>query len=97
MASLLTHHASVRSNQRGFPAALINLIVDFGQDEGRDRLVLDQRRIQALLDQLAAVRRHLLKLMDKRGATAVLSGGKLVTVYSQRRRRRRIQPSDPEV
>lgn len=82
-----TRHADARIRQRGFRERDLEALVRFGRempdgtvrllDEDVDREIDDLRRWITILDRL-------------RGMTAVIDGGRVVTVYKSRRQKRRI-------
>jgi hypothetical protein len=80
----MTKHGRMRANGRGFSNALIELIQGHGTWVG-ERQVLDSRDLRACLDAIDAVRRSVIRLLDKGGGTAVFDeDGRLITIFSPR-------------
>lgn len=76
-----TKHCQARMSQRGFPKRLLDLVLEFGKDSG-DRLILNKKATQKVLDEIDAIRKELLKVMDKGGVTLVLDNDALITAYN---------------
>ena len=89
----LTDHGRARANQRGFSGALLDLIATHGAWQG-DRQTLGRRELTACLATIDAVRRDVLRLLDKGGGTAAFGEkGELITVFSPRTYRRNMRRS----
>ena len=84
-----TKHGQARANQRGYPAALLDLIKAHGAWEG-DRQTLARRELRACLAALDATRRDILRLLDKGGGVLVCAedDDALITVFNPRSYRR---------
>lgn len=76
----ITHHGEVRMSQRGFRKTDLEVILAYGTDIGRDRIMLMRRdadvAIRALKKQITTIER----LKDK---VLVVADGRLVTAYHQ--------------
>jgi len=76
-----TAHCQARMSQRGLPKRLLDVVLEFGKDSG-DRLILNKKATQKVLDEIDAIRKELLKVMDKGGVTLVLDNDALITAYN---------------
>jgi len=76
-----TKHFQSRMSQRGLPKKIIDLVLEFGKDKG-DKLILNRKETQKLIDEVDNFKRDLLKVMDKGGVTVVLDNESLVTTYN---------------
>jgi hypothetical protein len=76
-----TKHFQSRMSQRGLPKKIIDLVLEFGKDKG-DKLILNRKETQKLIDEVDNFKRDLLKVMDKGGVTVVLDNEFLVTTYN---------------
>lgn len=76
-----TKHFQCRMSQRGLTKKLIDLVFEFGKDKG-DKLILDRKETQKLIDEIDSFRKNLLKVMDKGGVTIVVEDEKLITTYN---------------
>lgn len=84
-----TKRGQARANQRGYSAALLDLIRTFGAWEG-DRQTLARKELKACLAALDAIRRYIIRLLDKGGGTLVCGedDDALITVFNPRTYRR---------
>lgn len=78
----LTHHMDARMNQRGIPAALVDLVLEHGQWDG-DACKLDRKGLRELLDAVDGFRSTVIKALDKGGLAVVEAGGALLTTYAR--------------
>jgi len=76
-----TKHSLVRMSQRGLTKQLINLVTEFGKDSG-DKLILNRKATQKVINELDHIRKELLKVMDKGGVTIVMENDVLITAYN---------------
>lgn len=76
-----TKHCQSRMSQRGLPKRLLDLVLEFGKDSG-DKLILNKKATQKVLDEIDTIRKELLKVMDKGGVTLVLENDTLITAYN---------------
>ena len=83
-----TKHLLARMSQRGLPKHLIDLVFQYGKEQG-DRLILNRKDTQALLSSIDRMKQDLLKIMDKGGVTLVVDNDTLITAYNTNSYRRR--------
>lgn len=76
-----TKHCQARMAQRGLPKRLLDLVLEFGKDSG-DKLVLNKKTTQILIDEIDSMRKELLKIMDKGGVSVVINNETLITAYN---------------
>ena len=76
-----TKHCQARMAQRGLPKRLLDLVLEFGKDSG-DKLVLNKKATQMVIDEIDTIRKELLRIMDKGGVTVVLDNEALITAYN---------------
>lgn len=83
----MSHHAAIRSQQRGVPPLVVDLLLQFGRSEydgrGGEVFYFDHRarkRVQAYTGG------HLGKLSGEMDAYAVVANGKVVTVGTRYKR-----------
>lgn len=82
-----TKHCQARLSQRGLPKRLVDLVLEFGKDNG-DKLILNKKTTQKVINELDAMRSELLKVMDKGGVTVVVDNNSLITAYNTNSYRR---------
>ncbi len=78
---LTTKHCQARMSQRGLPKRLLDLVLEFGKDKG-DKLILNKKATQKVIDEIDSIRKELLRVMDKGGVTVVLDNDTLITTYN---------------
>jgi hypothetical protein len=71
-----------RMNQRGIPAALVDLVLEHGRWRG-DACMLDRKGLRRLLDDVDGFRSTVVKALDKGGVAVVEAGGALLTTYAR--------------
>ncbi len=76
-----TNHFKSRMSQRGLPKKVIDLVLEFGKNEG-DKLFLDRKETQKIIYQIDNIRNTLLKVMDKGGVAVVVEDEILITTYN---------------
>jgi Skp family chaperone for outer membrane proteins len=76
-----TKHSLARISQRGLPKKLIDLAFEFGKEQG-DKLILNRKTTQKLINEIDRMRQELLKVMDKGGVTVVVDSDTLITAYN---------------
>lgn len=82
-----TAHLQNRMRQRGISEAMIGTILTFGDWNARgDRLVLPKRALTPLLQQKRKELKMLERLERRGGASLVIEGKTLITVYSNTKR-----------
>ena len=78
---LTTKHCQARMSQRGLPKRLLDLVLEFGKNKG-DKLILNKKATQKVIDEIDSIRKELLRVMDKGGVTVVLDNDTLITTYN---------------
>lgn len=78
---ITTKHCQARMSQRGLPKKLLELVLEFGKDKG-DKLILNKKSTQKVIDEIDSIRKKLLRIMDKGGVTVVLDNESLITAYN---------------
>lgn len=76
-----TKHCQARMSQRGLPKKLVDLVLELGKDSG-DKLILNKKATQQLINEIDTIRKELLKIMDKGGITVVFEDEILITAYN---------------
>jgi len=76
-----TKHCQARMSQRGLPKKLLDLVLEFGKDKG-DKLILNKKATQKVINEIDTIRKELLRIMDKGGVTVVLDNESLITAYN---------------
>lgn len=76
-----TKHCQARMSQRGLPKRLLDLVLEFGKNKG-DKLILNKKSTQKVIDEIDSIRKELLRIMDKGGVTVVLDNDTLITTYN---------------
>lgn len=85
----LTRHAETRRRQRGFKKTDVSGIIEYGEEQRDGTIVVLDRDIQRRIEEM---RQEIVRLERLRGATAVVAGGRIVTLYKGGRSSRRIRP-----
>lgn len=76
-----TRHMQARMSQRGIRQELITLTERFGEPV-QDKIVLNRKGIQTLLEELRELQRVAMRALDKGGVVVVESGEALITTYN---------------
>ena len=76
-----THHIAKRMSQRGVSRKMLDLVLDYGVNEG-DKVVLGRREAAHLIENFRETMRLLIKVMDKGGVVVVAEGEHLITTYN---------------
>ena len=76
-----TKYSLARMSQRGLPNKLVDLAFEFGKEQG-DRLILNRKATQKLINEIDSMRKELLKVIDKGGVTLVVDNNTLITAYN---------------
>jgi Skp family chaperone for outer membrane proteins len=82
-----TKHCEARMAQRGLPKRLLDLVLEFGKDSG-DKLILNKKATQKVIDEIDTMRKELLRIMDKGGVTVVIDNEAMITAYNTNSNRR---------
>lgn len=86
---MLTKHAEDRMRQRGLSEDVVGTILELGEWNGRgNRLELPQKVLGSLLQQKRSELKLLERLARRGGASVVMAGETLITVYSNTKRMR---------
>jgi hypothetical protein len=75
-----TKHFQQRMSQRGISGDMIEMAQQFGVIKG-DKLELNRRELELLLDRVRSAQRTVMKLLDKGGISIVEAEGALITTY----------------
>lgn len=75
-----TKHIGERMSQRGMTKRMLELVMEFGKEQG-DKIVLNRKTTQYLLDEIDQTKKDLLKVMDKGGIVVVCDNETLITTY----------------
>jgi hypothetical protein len=78
---ITTKHCQSRMAQRGLPKRLLELVLEFGKENG-DKLILNKKATQKVIEEIDMIRKELLKVLDKGGVTVVLDNNMLITAYN---------------
>jgi len=76
-----TRHMHQKMSQRGITNRMIEVVSDFGISQG-DKLILDKKNIDALMERMDSLRKDLLKLRDKGGLVVVAANDIHITAYN---------------
>ena len=76
-----TKHSLARMSQRGLPKKVIDLVYELGKEQG-DKLFLNRKSTQKLIEELDSIKKNLLRIMDKGGVTLVVVDDNLITAYN---------------
>jgi len=68
-------------SQRGLSKRLLDLVLEFGKNKG-DKLILNKKTAQKVIDEIDSIRKELLQVMDKGGVIVVLDNDTLITTYN---------------
>ena len=76
-----TKHCQARMTQRGLPKRLLDLVLELGKGSG-DKLVLSKKATQKIINEIDAMRKELLRILDKGGVTVVIDNEAIITAYN---------------
>ena len=76
-----TKHCKARMSQRGLPKRLLDLVLEHGEGKG-DKLILNRKGTQKIINEIDKMKKELLKVMDKGGVTVVMDNDTLITAYN---------------
>jgi hypothetical protein len=76
-----TRHIAKRMSQRGVSRKMIELVLDYGVNEG-DKVVIGRKEATQLMENFREYMRLLAKVMDKGGIVVVTEGEELITTYN---------------
>lgn len=72
-----TKHFGRRMAQRGISGAMVELVLNYGEESG-DKVILGRKSAKRLLEDF----RTLQKIVDKGGVAVVAQGNSLITIYN---------------
>ena len=75
-----TIHFQQRTSQRGIPHEIAHLVYTYGEAKG-DKLILNKKSIQSILQDMGKFRQTLMKALDKGGVVVVAADDMLITTY----------------
>lgn len=75
-----TKHISGRMSQRGMTKRMIELAMEYGKEQG-DKIILNRKATQSILNEMDQLKKDLLKVMDKGGIVVVCDNDILITTY----------------
>ncbi|MFY9141288.1 hypothetical protein [Sulfuricurvum sp.] len=75
-----TKHIGERMSQRGMTKRMIELVMEFGKEQG-DKVILNRKATQSILHEMDQLKKDLLKVMDKGGIVVVIDNDTLITTY----------------
>ena len=78
----LTYHAQQRMNQRGIQSSMINLVMEHGEFDHRNRCILSKKNAIGLMSEFRQSLKTLMKVIDKGGVVVVEDEGKVITTYN---------------
>jgi hypothetical protein len=76
-----TKHIGERMSQRGMTKRMIELVMEFGKEQG-DKVILNRKATQSILHEMDQLKKDLLKVMDKGGIVVVMDNETLITTYN---------------
>ena len=77
-----TKHLMDRMNQRGIHGNMVKLALDHGKMI-KDKIILDKKQTQKLIDDIDMWRKDLLKILDKNGLVVIVSNNTIITTYNR--------------
>ena len=75
-----TRHIQGRMSQRGIHDSMLELVRQFGVDQG-DKCILNKKGCNAVLRELDRMRKDLIKMQEKGGVVLVGDGATEITTY----------------
>jgi cytidine deaminase len=75
-----TGHSLIRMNQRGITAAMIDLVMNYGEPEG-DKTTLSAKTCRQAIDELKQTQKKLEHAIKKGGLTVVSCNDTIITTY----------------
>jgi hypothetical protein len=76
-----TKHLHKRMNQRGISAVLVDLVCEYGMEDG-DKLILDRKNTTYILEEIGRVTKRLERIRSKGGIAVVEASGAQITTYA---------------
>jgi hypothetical protein len=78
----ITNHAQQRMNQRGIKSSMIDLTLEHGEFDERNRCVLTKQNAIELMTEFKDTLKILMKVIDKGGLVVIEDAGKVITTYN---------------
>jgi len=75
-----TAHSVIRMNQRGITAAMIDLVMNYGEPEG-DKPILSAKTCRQMIEDLKQTQKKLEHAIKKGGLTVVSCDDTVITAY----------------
>jgi len=76
-----TRHLHKRMSQRGIQTAMVDLVSQYGIEDG-DKLVLDRKNTESLLQALDHMKKNLMRIHSAGGVAVVEVGDAQITTYA---------------
>lgn len=78
----LTNHAQIRMNQRGITKEMLQMVLDFG-DIKNERMILNRKSLDKILQKLNEIKSKILKAKDKGGLVLIMGDDNAaITTYN---------------
>ena len=84
---ITTSHILARMSQRGIPKKLLELVYEYGKEKD-NKLILNRKTTQMLIEEIDSMRKELLRIIDKGGVTLVVDNDTLITTYNTKSTKR---------
>ena len=78
----ITKHAKQRMNQRGIKQSMIDLTLEHGEFDHKNRCVLNKETAIQVMEDLKVTLKTVMKVIDKGGLVVVEESGRVVTTYN---------------
>ena len=78
----VTKHAKQRMNQRGIKQSMIDLTLEHGEFDHKNRCVLNKKTAIQVMEDLKVTLKTVMKVIDKGGLVVVEESGRVVTTYN---------------
>ena len=78
----LTKHAKQRMNQRGIRQSMIDLTLEYGEFDNKNRCILNKKNAIQVMEDLKLSLKTVMKVIDKGGLVVVEESGRVVTTYN---------------
>jgi len=78
----VTYHAEQRMNQRGIQAQMVDMVLEYGEFDHRNRCILGKKDAARTLRELQKKEQALKKILDKGGVVVVAEEDSVITTYN---------------
>jgi hypothetical protein len=78
----ITRHAHQRMSQRGIKQSMIDLTLEHGEFDHKNRCVLSKKTALEVMEDLKLTLKTVMKVIDKGGLVVVEESGRVVTTYN---------------